>query len=133
MNLKLVAGDDFVGQVRNYLSGKTPFLRGTTAMLGLASEVIGANPATKPVVFLQLTWSQGDHMVGRGGVKLNELKGKKVVLQRGGPHVGLLDEILTTANAHLERHHARVGRRAHRRQGSRRPPSARIRASTAAW
>jgi ABC-type nitrate/sulfonate/bicarbonate transport system substrate-binding protein/outer membrane protein OmpA-like peptidoglycan-associated protein len=97
LNLKLVAGDDFVGQVRNYLSGKTPFLRGTTGMLGLASEVIGANPGTKPVVFLQLTWSQGDHMVGRAGVKLNQLKGKKVVLQRGGPHVGLLDEILTTA------------------------------------
>lgn len=98
LNLRLVAGDDFVGQVKNYLAGKTPFLRGTTGMLGMASEVIGANPATKPVVFLQLTWSQGDHMVGRDGVKLNELKGKKVALQRGGPHVGLLDEILTTAN-----------------------------------
>ncbi len=97
LNFKLVAGDNFVGQVKNYLSGKTPFLRGTTGMLGLASEVIGGNAGTKPVVFLQLTWSQGDHMVGRGGVKLNELKGKKVVLQRGGPHVGLLDEILTTA------------------------------------
>jgi hypothetical protein len=67
-------------------------------MLGLASEAIGANPATKPVVFLQLTWSKGDHMVGRAGLKLNDLKGKKVVLQRGGPHVGLLDEILTTSN-----------------------------------
>lgn len=98
LNLKLVAGDDFPGQVRSYLSGKTPFLRGTLGMLGLASEVIGAKPETKPVVFLQLTWSQGDHMVGRAGVKLNELKGKKVVLQRGGPHVGLLDEILSTAN-----------------------------------
>jgi ABC-type nitrate/sulfonate/bicarbonate transport system substrate-binding protein/outer membrane protein OmpA-like peptidoglycan-associated protein len=98
LNLKLVAGDDFVGQVKNYLSGKSPFLRGTTGMLGMASEVIGADPRTKPVVFLQLTWSKGDHMVGREAVKdLNQLKGKKVVLQRGGPHVGLLDEILTTA------------------------------------
>jgi ABC-type nitrate/sulfonate/bicarbonate transport system substrate-binding protein/outer membrane protein OmpA-like peptidoglycan-associated protein len=98
LKLSLTPGDDFVGQVRNYLSGKTPFLRGTTAMLGMASEVIGADPRTKPVVFLQMTWSRGDHMVGREHVKdLNALKGKKVALQQGGPHVGLLDEILTSA------------------------------------
>ena len=99
LNLRLVAGDDFVGQVRNYLSGKSPFLRGTTAMLGMASEVIGKDQRTKPVVFLQLTWSNGDHMVGRQSLKdINSLKGKKVALQRGGPHVGLLDEILSTVD-----------------------------------
>jgi outer membrane protein OmpA-like peptidoglycan-associated protein len=98
LNLKLVAGDDFVGQVRNYLSGRSPFLRGTTAMLGMASEAVGRDPRTKPVVFLQMTWSLGDHMVGRESVQdLNALKGKKVALQRGGPHVGLLDEMLTSA------------------------------------
>ena len=98
LNLSLYPGDDFVGQVKKYLSGTSPFLRGTTAMLGMASEVIGADPRTKPVVFLQMTWSRGDHMVGREHVKdLNSLKGRKVALQRGGPHVGLLDEILTTA------------------------------------
>lgn len=98
LNLDLVAGDDFVGQVRRYLSGKTPFLRGTLSMLGQASEVLGADPRTKPVVFLQLTWSLGDHMVSRGNLKtLNDLKGKKIALQRGGPHVGMLDDVLKTA------------------------------------
>ena len=95
LKLRLTAGDDFVGQVKNYLSGKTPFLRGTLRMIGMASEVVGADPRTKPVVFLQLTWSQGDHMVGRSNVKTaDDLKGKKIVLQQGGPHVGMLDDIL---------------------------------------
>lgn len=98
LDLRLVAGDDFVAQVRRYLEGKTPFLRGTFRMLGMASEVIGRDPRTRPVVFLQLTWSQGDHMVGRPSVgTVNALKGKKVALQQGGPHVGMLDDILRSA------------------------------------
>ena len=98
LNLKLVAGDDFAEQVRRYVSGQSPFLRGELRMIGLASEIIGANEATKPVVFLQLTWSVGDHMVGREGLKsLDGLSGKKIALQRGGPHVGMVDDILRTA------------------------------------
>ncbi|MBL4845553.1 MAG: hypothetical protein JKY65_08515 [Planctomycetes bacterium] len=95
LKVQLVAGDDFVGQVRRYLAGETPFLRGTVRMIGMASEVIGP---TKPVMFLQLTWSVGDHMVGRAELKtLNGLKGKKIALQRGGPHVGMLDDALRAA------------------------------------
>jgi hypothetical protein len=98
LKLKLVPGDDFVGQVRNYLGGKTPFLRGTLSMLGQASEVINSNPQTRAVVFLQLTWSKGDHMVARENcLSLNDLKGKKIALQKGGPHVGMLADILRTA------------------------------------
>ena len=67
LDLELVAGDDFEGQVRRYLAGETPFLRGTFNMLALASGKLGADPRTKPVVFLQLTWSAGDHLVTRGG------------------------------------------------------------------
>jgi len=98
LNLKLVPGDDFPGQVRDYLSGKSPFLRGTFRMIGLASEVIGADPRTKGVVILQMTWSAGDHMVVRERIKTAaDLKGKTIVLQRHGPHVGMLDDILKTA------------------------------------
>jgi ABC-type nitrate/sulfonate/bicarbonate transport system substrate-binding protein len=98
MDFQLVPGDDFIGQVRNYVSGKTPFLRGTMHMLGMASEVIGADPKTKPVVILQLSWSAGDHIVGRSTVKsLNDLKGKKIACQKGGPHVGLLFDSLAAA------------------------------------
>ena len=98
LNLRLVAGDDFVQQVRDYRAGKSPFLRGTFHMIGLASEVIGSDPRTKGVVILQMTWSAGDHMVSRAHVKTAaDLKGRTVALQQGGPHVGMLDDILKTA------------------------------------
>jgi outer membrane protein OmpA-like peptidoglycan-associated protein len=79
------------------VAGKTPFLRGTFHMMGMASEVICQDPRTKGVVILQMTWSAGDHMVVRPEVKtIPDLKGKTIVLQTGGPHVGLLDDILKT-------------------------------------
>ncbi len=97
LNLKLVPGDDFAQQVRDYVSGKSPFLRGTFRMIGMASEVIAQDARTKGVVIMQLTWSAGDHMVVRQHIKsVTDLKGKKIVLQQGGPHVGLLDDILKT-------------------------------------
>lgn len=98
LSLKLTAGDDFPSQVKDYLAGKTPFLRGTVHMLGQASEVLGADPRTKPVVVLQLSWSAGDHIVARSAIKtLNDLKGKKIACQQGGPHVGLLYDSLAAA------------------------------------
>ena len=98
LDIQLTPGDDFVAQVRNYMEGKTPFLRGTMHMLGLAGEVVGADPRTKPVVILQLSWSAGDHIVARKGIRsLNDLKGKKIACQQGGPHVGLLYDSLTAA------------------------------------
>lgn len=98
LKMKLTPGDDFVGQVKDYVSGKSPFLRGTFRMIGQASEVVGADPRTKPVIVLQLSWSAGDHIVGREGIKsLNDLKGKKIACQQGGPHVGLLYDSLAAA------------------------------------
>ena len=98
LDLQLTAGDDFVQQVRDYMSGKSPFLRGTVRMMGLASEVINGDKRTQGMVILQMTWSAGDHMLVRPGIKtVNDLKGKTVVLQKGGPHVGMLDDILHTA------------------------------------
>ncbi len=98
LQVRLVPGDDFPGQVKNYLTGKSPFLRGTMHMLGQASEVIARDPRTKPVVILQLSWSAGDHIVGRENIKsLNDLKGKKIACQQGGPHVGLLYDSLAAA------------------------------------
>ncbi len=98
LNLKLVPGDDFIQQVRNYMEGKTPFLRGTYRMIGMASEIIGSDPRTKGVVFMQMTWSAGDHCVARKELKtIEDLKGKTIAIQKGGPHVGMLDDILKLA------------------------------------
>ena len=98
LNLRLTPGDDFIQQVRDYRAGRTPFLRGTFHMVGLASEVLGSDPRTKGVVVLQMTWSSGDHLVARSHLKtLADLKGKTIALQQSGPHVGMLDDILKTA------------------------------------
>lgn len=98
LNLKMANGDDFPTQVKRYLTGESPFLRGELRMIGLASEVLGADPRTKPVVILQLTWSAGDHMVARSHLRtLTDLKGKKIALQQNGPHVGMVDDILRAA------------------------------------
>ncbi len=98
LSLRLTPGDDFVQQVRDYRAGKTPFLRGTFHMVGLASEVLGSDPRTKGVVIVQMTWSAGDHLVARANLKtLADLKGKTIALQQGGPHVGMLDDVLRSA------------------------------------
>lgn len=103
LNLKFVNGDDFVGQAKRYVQGETPFIRGTDKQFGQGSEVLGSNPAIKPVWFLQLTYSAGDHVVATANIKtLNDLKrpGKKLkwAMQQGGPHVGWVYEILQTAS-----------------------------------
>lgn len=98
LDFELKDGNDFVQQVRDYISGKTPYLRGTMSMIAQASEVIGSDARTKGVVVLQLTWSNGDHMVIRDGIKtVNDLKGKTIILQQNGPHIGMLNDILNTA------------------------------------
>ncbi len=98
LNLKLTPGDDFSQQVRDYVEGRTPYLRGTFNMLALASGKLGADPRTKPVVFLQLTWSAGDHLVTRGDLNtIDDLAGKTIAIQENGPHVGMLYDILQTA------------------------------------
>ena len=98
LKLKLVNGDDFTQQARDFVSGKSGLMRGTFHQMALASELINKDPRTKPVMFLQLTWSLGDHIVGREHIhNLNDLKGKKICLQQGGPHIGLVDDSLKAA------------------------------------
>ena len=99
LSLKLVAGDNFPQQIKDYMSGRSPFLRGTLDMVVSASDVINKDPRTKPIVFLQLTWSLGDHLVGRKEIRtINDLKDEKVCLQQSGPHIRLIDDSLTAAN-----------------------------------
>ena len=78
----LVDGNDFDKQIADYTSGKSPFLRGTFRMIGVAAEKLG-DGEDRPLVFMQMTWSAGDHMVTRESIKtLTDLKGKKVAIQK---------------------------------------------------
>jgi ABC-type nitrate/sulfonate/bicarbonate transport system substrate-binding protein len=117
LRIRLVPGDDAKQQVRDYKTGKSPFLRMTDMMAYMASEVVSRDPRTKPVMFLQLTWSLGDHIVFKEpdanlrqtpqGVEvlrptqLQDWKGRpkkvRLALQAEGPHIGLTDDSLKSA------------------------------------
>ncbi len=115
LDLQLVPGDDFVDRSRTTCRARHRFLRGTVHMLGQASEVLSADPRTKPVIILQLSWSAGDHVVARENIKsLNNLKGKKFACQQGGPHVGLLYDSLTSRAVNQKRCYDRLDQRPHR-------------------
>ncbi len=109
LKIKIVHGDDPIQQTRDYISGKSPFLRMTMRMTGLASELLNSDLKTKPVMVLQQTFSAGDHIVFRedesnienGKIKnptqLTGLKGTKGCLQAEGPHIDLLEDSLKAA------------------------------------
>ena len=69
LHLELVREDNFKRQVEAYMRGDSPYLRGTFGMIAMASEVISADPTTKPVIIYQLTWSNGgDCLVVKSGI-----------------------------------------------------------------
>lgn len=99
LNVKLAKQDDFVVQVRDYMEGRSPFLRGTVGMINTYSEVLNTDARTAPVVVLQLTWSSGgDCLVVRDGINAPaDLRGRTIVLQQYGPHMEYMDKVLTDA------------------------------------
>jgi ABC-type nitrate/sulfonate/bicarbonate transport system substrate-binding protein len=104
LNLNLVREDVFAKQVAAYLTGKSPYLRGTLGMINMASEVASKDPRTKPVIVYQLTWSAGgDALVVKGNVKsTKDLKGKAVAVQAYGPHVDYLAKVLADAGLSMK-------------------------------
>ena len=89
--------DDFKKQIEAYMSGKSPFLRGTLGIINMALDVISRDPRTKPVIVYQLTWSNGgDCLVVKGGVNsVKDLRGATIAAQAYGPHqVDYVDKIL---------------------------------------
>jgi ABC-type nitrate/sulfonate/bicarbonate transport system substrate-binding protein/outer membrane protein OmpA-like peptidoglycan-associated protein len=99
LNLRLAREDVFAKQLEAYLSGRSPYLRGTLGMVNMATEAAGRDPRTKPVVIYQLTWSAGgDALVVKGNTKTTkDLRGKTVAVQAYGPHVDYLSKILADA------------------------------------
>jgi ABC-type nitrate/sulfonate/bicarbonate transport system substrate-binding protein/outer membrane protein OmpA-like peptidoglycan-associated protein len=104
LKLNLVREDVFAKQVGAYISGKSPYLRGTMGMINMAAETAAKDPRTKPVVIYQLTWSAGgDALVVKGDVKsAKELKGKRVAVQAYGPHVDYLAKVLADAGLSMK-------------------------------
>ncbi|MEM7698531.1 MAG: hypothetical protein AAF236_09025 [Verrucomicrobiota bacterium] len=99
VNAELALKDKFDEQVADYISGRSPFLRGTVGMINLASEALSAlGPDYAPVVIYQLSWSTGaDGFVAKDITSLSDLKGKSIVVQASGPHVDLVQVLLEDA------------------------------------
>jgi outer membrane protein OmpA-like peptidoglycan-associated protein/ABC-type amino acid transport substrate-binding protein len=95
----LVRQDDFVDQIDAYLNCESPFLRATAGMANLAADVTEADPRTQMVAIYQHSWSAGgDAMVVTPGIdRPADLRGKRIAVQRYGPHIDYLLTILDDA------------------------------------
>ncbi len=103
LNFKLVREDVFTQQLEKYLSGQTPYLRGTMGMVSMASDLLAKDARTRPVVIAKLSDSAGgDALVVKDGINtVADLKGKTLVLQAYGPHLDYLTRILKDAGLSL--------------------------------
>jgi ABC-type nitrate/sulfonate/bicarbonate transport system substrate-binding protein len=99
LKFELTRIDDFGQQVKAYMQGDTPYLRGTLGMINMATELLNRDPRTKPVIIYQMTWSNGgDCLVVKSGINsAKDLKEKTVALQAYGPHVDYLAKLLRDA------------------------------------
>lgn len=104
LDLELFREDVFKKQVEAYMKGETPYLRGTLGMINMASELLSADPRTKPVVIYQLTWSAGgDALAVNSKIRTAvDLKGKTIGVQAHGPHVYYMGRLLEDAGLSLK-------------------------------
>lgn len=100
LNLNLQLVDSTVQQYKDYISGKTPFFRGTMSQVVMLNELVKDHPELKPTVVTQISWSQGgDAVVFSSNVKdLSDLKGRTIAVMADGPHVFMLVRMLETVN-----------------------------------
>ncbi len=103
LDYQLVPGENFSNQIENYLSGKSPYLRGTVGMINMVAGALSQDPRTKPIIIYQTSWSTGgDALVVKAGIdSVKHLKGKSIALQAYGPHVDFMTRILRDAGLTL--------------------------------
>jgi len=83
-------------QVADYVSGRSPFFRGTSGQIALiAGALRKLDPNLEPITFIQLSRSTGaDAFVSKPITDLSALKGKTLITQLYGPHPELIANIL---------------------------------------
>lgn len=102
LDVEVYTQNDFIKQVEDVLTGKTPYLRGTIGMINVADEVFQRNGLKLRLAY-QISWSNGDDtMVVRSNInKPADLRGKTIALQRYGPHMDYVANILQSAGVPL--------------------------------
>jgi len=103
LRFKLKRVDVFEQQLNDYISGKTPYLRGTMSMINMAAAAVKKHPELTPHVFYQLTWSAGgDALVAKGSIQRPaDLCGKSIAINYDGPHLNYANKVLTDAGCKL--------------------------------
>ena len=105
LDITLRRQDVFAEQVRDYLTCDSPFLRATTGMAALATDVTEADPRTAMVPVAQLSWSAGgDALVVRGNIccKVEDLRGATIAIQQDGPHIDYMAKLLQDAGLSVD-------------------------------
>lgn len=96
LDITLTLQNDIREQLKDYLSCKTPIMRGTQGMMNAVADLTENDPRTKQVAFYQHGFSNGaDSIVVRPGINgAEDLSGKTIVTQAYGPHLSYLARIL---------------------------------------
>jgi hypothetical protein len=96
LNVTLRREDVFQRQVKSYLLGESPYLRGTLGMIQQASDILCKQEKTCPKIVYQMTWSAGGDalVVGPGISSVSDLRGKRIAVQAYGPHIDYLSKVL---------------------------------------
>lgn len=102
LDVEVYTQNDFIKQVEDVLTGRTPYLRGTVGMINQANDVFAGNGVKLRFIY-QISWSNGDDtMVVRSNIRRPaDLRGKTIALQRYGPHVDYVANILQSAGVQL--------------------------------
>jgi outer membrane protein OmpA-like peptidoglycan-associated protein len=91
--------DSVISQSKNYISGNSPYFRGTMSQVVQLNDLVYDNPDLRPVVLNQLSWSAGgDTLVVKSGINdIKDLKGKRIAVMAYGPHVYFMWRTLKSA------------------------------------
>lgn len=83
-------------QVADYISGKSPFFRGTSGQIALiAGALKSLDPDLEPITFVQLSRSTGaDMFVAKNLPDLSALRHKTIITQLNGVHPEIIANIL---------------------------------------
>jgi outer membrane protein OmpA-like peptidoglycan-associated protein len=97
LSYKLELKDSVISQSKDYVSGKSPFFRGTLSQVVQLNDLVYDTPDLRPVVISMLSFSAGgDSLVAKPHIKtLKDLKGKRIAVMAYGPHTYLALRTIT--------------------------------------
>ena len=96
LSFNLQVENSVIEQAEAYISGETPYFRGTLDQVALLNDLVYSDADLRPVVLQQLSWSKGgDNLVVKGDIKnVQDLKGKTIAIMAYGPHVYFMHRVL---------------------------------------